>query len=312
VPKGLFTNSTVVLFSSPPSLDAIEGALGLFDIEARREDRGDNPWLGGRGFILRMQPEVNGLVAVDVVEAPWPDQMGDPERDPDLFGAWCLGAFGPFVFPGGLERARRHALTLSDADSRVAMHRAFVRVRASYVLGQGPDAPVLPEGYDPVAEMHYLTKVARTLLELDGALAYFDPSGEVLEDRARVDRSIAHHASHHLPPFDLWSNVRFFQLGDDSPWGVMDTVGMEQVGVIDQEACFPIDRVSPDDVAPFLRGLTLYLLENGDVIEDGHTVEGPGGVWRARRAEESLVPAPRKTLRWSPTFVPEPLPDALV
>jgi hypothetical protein len=311
VPKGLFTNSIVAFFATPPSLDALVDALGGFEIEARRDDSSDNPWLGGAGLILKMRPEVHGLATVDVVGDAWPDRMGDPEREANLFMAWSFGAFGPFVFPGSLERARRHALSWADAEERVVEHRAFVRVRSSYVLGQGADAAVLPPDYDPVVELHYLTRVARALLEVEGALGYFAPSGEVLKDAAGVDKSLSHHASHELPPFDLWVNVRFFQVGDDSSWGVMDTVGMEQLDVIDQEACFPIDRVDPDEVAPFLRGLCFYLLENGDVVETGHTVEGPGGVWQARRATDSLVPAPRETIRWMPTFVGDAVPEAL-
>ncbi|MDJ0847938.1 MAG: hypothetical protein QNK04_06055 [Myxococcota bacterium] len=31
--------------------------------------------------------------------------MGDPQREPLLMGAWSMGHFGPFAYPGGLERA---------------------------------------------------------------------------------------------------------------------------------------------------------------------------------------------------------------
>ncbi|HJL15130.1 MAG TPA: DUF4261 domain-containing protein [Sandaracinaceae bacterium LLY-WYZ-13_1] len=306
MPKGLFTGSTVVLFEAPPSLDSIERALGAFSPRGRREASEGDPWLGGPSVLVEMRAEVHGLATVDVVDRPWPDAMGDPQADPKLFGAWSFGAFGPFVFPGALERAAQHALGWPEADDVAGAHRAFVRARSSYVLGLGDDARVLPDDYDPVAELTFLTDLASALLGLPGALAFFDPSGEVFLSSAALEDLMARRREADLPPLDAWSNVRFFQLGDAAGWGLMDTVGMEQLEVTDQEACFPIDAVSPDEVAPFLRNVSLYLHDRGPVVEDGHTIEGPGGVWRAHACEESLAPAPRPTLRWVPTFAGEP------
>src|SRR5690606_38263004 len=108
---------------------------------------------------------------------PWPDAMGDPEQEADLFAAWTMSALGPFTFPGALERSVEHAMRWKDARARVPAHRAFVRARSSYVLGKGGDAPIIPEGYDPIAELFQLTAITRAVLELPGAVAYFYPSG---------------------------------------------------------------------------------------------------------------------------------------
>lgn len=301
MPKGIFTASAVVLAESAPTLDAIEAALPEVEVKARHGTPSDNVWMGGPSLLVAMRPEVNGFVTIDVVDRPWPDTMGDPTTDIDLFGAWSLGAFGPFVFPGNLTRARAFALRFAEAKRAVEKHGALVRVRASYVLGAPDDAPALPSDYDPLEELRFVTDLARSLLDVPGALAYFDPNGEVLLDAASLARSLEHHRESELPPFDVWSTIRFFPLeeGPEPKWVAMDTIGMEQLDILDQEACFRPDDVDPDDVAELLRNISLYLLERGNVIRDGDTLEGPGGVWRASEAEESLAPAPRPTLRWA-------------
>lgn len=301
MPKGLFTASLSVLFEAPPSLDALEESLAGVNIAGRREAAPENPWLGGPSLMVPMRPEVNGLVNIDVVDRAWPDRMGDPQKAARLFGAWTLGGFGPFVFPGALERSVQQAVSWPEAAERVPSHQAFVRARVSYVFGRAGDAPVIPEDYDPLFELHFLTDLARRLLTVEGAVAYFAPSGEVVLDRPRLERLLEERAASEIPPLDAWTNVRFFRIGDEDGWALMDTIGNEQLGVPDLEACFPLDQVDPDEVAGWLRDVSLYLVESGPVIEDGHTIDGPGGVWKAHAKEESLAPAPRATVRWIPT-----------
>ena len=43
-----------------------------------------------------------------------------------------------------------------------------------------------------------------------------------------------------------------------------------------------------------------YLLTAGPVIADGHTIDGPGGRWRAKLVKESETPPPREVLVFSP------------
>lgn len=298
MPKGLYTASTAVLLEPGTPWGAVEAVLDAFEPRGRLEP-GPRPsrWAGGACAVLGMPGGAPGELLVDLVDAPWPDAMGNAKDEPDLFAAWVMGGFGPFVFPGCLDRAARHATRWPEALSVAEGHGAFARVRASQVLGAGQHAPILPEGYDAIAEMTAVTEVAAAILGLDGALAYFDPNGEVLLGAAHVQRSRDHNAEAGLPALDLWANVRMFSV--DGGWAFMDTIGMEQVAVTDQEACFRPTDVDPNDVAPFLRELTLYLLERGAIIDDGHTVDGPGGAWRAAKHERSLAPAPRGTVRWT-------------
>jgi hypothetical protein len=159
---------------------------------------------------------------------------------------------------------------------------------------------VVPAGYDARVEIESLMPVVTAIGSLPGALAIFDPGGEVVLAPAHLAARMKDAVDGKRPPIDVWSNVRMFRLTDVAPWMVMDTVGLGQLDRGDLEACFPSDRVEPGQVAGFLRNLTLYLLERGDVVKDGDTVDGPGGSWRARVAHEALLEPPRATLRFFP------------
>lgn len=93
--------------------------------------------------------------------------------------------------------------------------------------------------------------------------------------------------------------MRLFNLDDG--WLMMDTVGMQQLDLPDLEACLRRGSVQPNQVANFLRNAALYLLNNGEVIKDGETMDGPGGCrWQAKLFENGISPAPRRVLRWLP------------
>jgi hypothetical protein len=89
----------------------------------------------------------------------------------------------------------------------------------------------------------------------------------------------------------------------------MDTVGMEQFDAPDHEACFSA-RFEPSEIAQFLRNISHYRWQNGDILRDGNTTDGPGGVrWRVQWFAESLTAPPRPVLRWVPDQECELLPE---
>jgi hypothetical protein len=296
--KGFFTQGVCALLSRPATLDEIEPLLREFQIVGRIDDAA-TPDLGGPSFTVAFRPEVNGYLTVDCQDRPWPDHMGDPQREPMLFGAWSMGHFGPLAFPGNLQRAAEQSWGWDRAKAVPGQHRAFVRVRSSYLFGASDDAKVFPPDYDPLAELLFVTRVARALLRLPSALAYFNPNGETLHTADTIDDSLDFHAQRGLPPLDVWGNVRLFN--PDNGWLLMDTVGMGQLDRPDCEACFPNGRYDPREVDNFFRNCSAYLLEHGEIIEDGDTMNGPGDVnWRAQHVEETLSPPPRRGLRWFP------------
>jgi hypothetical protein len=298
--KGFFTQSACVLLSRPATLDEVAPLLGKFEIVGRIDAANDSADLAGPSLLLSFLPEVNGYVQIDLQDRAWPDHMGDPKNEPMLFGAWSMGHFGPLAFPGNLRRAAEQSWRWKGGREIPQQHRAFLRIRSSYIFGAGPEVRVLPAGYDPLGELAFVTRVAHGLLAHPAALAYFNPNGETLRERAALEER-----PDGPPPLNVWTNVRLFNL--DSGWLAMDTVGMGQLDRPDLEACFPKGSYDPGEVAAFLNNCSLYLFKEGEVIKDGHTVDGPRGErWRAHQVEEALTSPPRPTLRFFPVGAEPP------
>lgn len=305
--RGIFRQSLYLLFTVAPSLDDVERALSSVGVGRRTVLTGDG-WLGGfPSLTVPYRPEVNGTLIVDTIDRAYPDGMGDPEHDRDCFVCWTMGGFGPEVFPGNLERAvRQGARWFESAESVAERHRALVRLRISYVFGAGPDARVLPEDHDPLDELALLVRCARLLLDLPGALAYFQANGEVLLNREMVEHQIEGAARQGVPPLDLYTQVRLWNVGEVRGWALMDSVGMGQFSVPDIEALFHFKHQDPNEVAGFVRNLRRMLVErSSETITDGSVIDGPGGKWRANR-EESAIDPPRDVLRVVPQSEPTP------
>ena len=298
MPKGMFTQGVCVLLERPVSLDEVEPALSGYDVRGRRDGSGE--WaFGGPSLIVAYQPETNGLVCVDIVDRPWPDHMGDAKTESITFGAWAMGHFGPFAYPRGLERSAQQCWGWEPGRSIAERHNAFLRIRSSYVFGALDDTPVMPSDYDPLPELEFVTRLASSLLDVPGALCYFNPNGEMLLDQDSLRETLNYAWSNGLPPLDAWSNVRMFNVNEE--WSLMDTVGNGQLDIPDTEACFHSESFDFNEVANFLRNVSLYVLRHGEVFSDGDTMDGPGGVhWEGRLFEAGISDPPRRVLRWLP------------
>lgn len=297
--KGFFTQALTILLDGPASLDDVERLLNGFDV-IKRIDAAPIWPMGGRGLLLSYRPGVNGCAIVDLVDRPWPDHMGDPQNDPEVFVSWATGNFGPGAWAGSLDRACQHSWGWPKGRTLPKEHKAFLRVRSSYVFGGG-DGLLIPDDYDAVHEIAYLTKVIGALLHLPQTLCYFNPSGECVKEPSRFWSLMAEHADAGRMPLDIWSNVRFFRLDGAPIWCLMDTVGMSQLDAPDHEACFQLDAYEPGEVDNFLRNLSAYVVENDQTIESGENFEGPGGVtWRGFVLQQSDIQPPRDIIRWFP------------
>jgi hypothetical protein len=187
-------------------------------------------------------------------------------------------------------------------------HRSCIRLRTTY--GSDDEGPTLPDDYDPLAELDFVTRAARLLLGMPGAIGYFNPGGESLRDAQFLEDAIDYADKEGVPPLDIWINVRLFDAGQG--WRLMDTVGNAQLSrpgleLPDVEACLPPDgNDDPQDVDGFLRSVTLYLLEKGNVFQEGDTIGGPGDVaWVAHQRSHGLVVPPRPTIRFVPQAAKE-------
>jgi hypothetical protein len=98
-------------------------------------------------------------------------------------------------------------------------------------------------------------------------------------------------------------NIRLFNIKghDDEEIGemVMDTLGLGALGLPDLQCHFK--ALDPTKVAGALYNLATYVFEKGDMIDDGHTVEGvgPESRWRCQH-EDALVGPARVVLDLDP------------
>lgn len=86
-------------------------------------------------------------------------------------------------------------------------------------------------------------------------------------------------------------NVRMFRVeGQSEGEIVMDTLGMASFALPDLQCHFR--GLEPGRVAGMLYAYADYIFKNGDVIEDGNTVEGivPGRKWRCQHEEAIVAP----------------------
>ena len=302
--KAFFTQGMAILLRGALPIEAIEQRLGEFQTVKQNRSPGAWPFGGGASLIVAWRPDVNGYVLVEMLDRPWPDQMGDPKTDPEIFAAWGMGHFGPATWPRALERACQHALTWPEAGSVVAQHQAFIRILCSYVLGakaNAPDAPLMPADYRPLPELEFVTRVAAALVSLPDALCYFNPNGECICDAREFAETLSFCTSAKLMPLPLWSNVRFFTISEIQPkWNFMDTVGMGQLDAPDHEACFEHGTYEPGAVGNFLQNASAYVVQNGPIIRDGNTMDGAGVRWQAFSVEQGVMTPPRATIRWFP------------
>ncbi len=300
--KGFFTQGACLLTDGRTSIEDIRSALREqnFEIVEQTPAQADQCF-GGPALVVPFLPEVNGYAAVDVVNQSWPDSMGDPKSDPTTFAAWSMGYFGPFAFPGGLARARQHAWAWAPGRTVAEGHRGFVRIRMSYVFGCKDDVRVLPNGYDPLAEMIFLSRAVLAVLNAPGVVCYFNPNGEVLRDRASFREHWDVCRSQGNIPLPLWMNIRFFNL--DETLGIMDTVGNGQLEIRDVEGIFPREKYDPRHIDYYLRNVTHYLLDRDREIQTGDAIDGPGDTdlsWTAEVFEEGILAPPRRVLRVCP------------
>lgn len=300
--KGFVTQCMVLLTDGRTTVDDLKAALREHDIDiAKQVPPGENWCFGGDTLIIPFLPKVNGYAALDVVNHPWPDSMGDPKSNPMLFAAWSMGHFGPFTFPASLERALQHGRAGKRAHSAAERHRGFIRIRMSYVFGCAENAPIMPKGCDPLAEMVFLSRIVLVVSNVPGVVCYFNPNGEVLYECENFHEIWDACEKQHSIPLPLWMNIRFFSLNED--FWFMDTVGNAQLDIRDAEAIFPKTKNEANEVDYYLRNVTHYLLEHEQAIKNGDSIDGPGETnlsWRLELQEEGLVAPPRRVVRMYP------------
>jgi hypothetical protein len=294
--KDVFTACVCVLFDRNPGIEAIATALtgAGYEIALRLEPHQHWQFCGACLFVA-FRSEVHGYARIDLVDQPWPDDLC--QNDPEARGWELLGSFGPAAHPGGLARAAHQVWKWPEGESIPERHKAFVRVRMSYMFGGDVKQRRVPPDYDPIAEINFVSWLAAAVTMAPGAVAYFNPSGEVLRPPDRLADSLVLARENDLPPIDLISGVRFFDFRQG--WVVMDIVGNRQYAhpehpkpMHDFEICVRHDKFVLKEVAPMLTYFTTQLLRNGPI--DSPTGRSGSAVVR----QFGLVTPPRPTVRF--------------
>lgn len=313
MPKGFFTQTFCLLTNGRASIADIRNAVvrSGFSV-AKNVPAAESTHFGGPSIVVPFRPEVNGAVAIDVVNERWPDSMGDPKSDPLLFGAWSTAQYGPFTFPLGLERATQNAWDAPQCKSVGAQHGGYVRLRMSYGFGAREEDRVFPPDYDAMPELAFLNRLTDATLAVPNVLCYFNPNGEVLRDDRSFSATLRGCEEQKKLPLLLWANVRMYRLNESLLF--MDTVGNQQFDRPDVEAIFPASDYEPNEVAYYLRNVTHYLLETKREIKSGESFDGPGESnlsWVVEASEKSVVTPPRRVLRLCPQAVVNVVQSAL-
>lgn len=300
--KGMFTQGVAVLFSEPPSLAQLRNLLGDYEITSENP-LGSSQWeMESASFRIACRPEVGGHCLLDVVSRSWPDHLSTSEREPVLYSAWSMGHFGPFASTGSLARAIEHAHRWQYAAQLAPQHLAFVRMRISYTLTSNGPPAALPPDYDPLPELEWLIKLASHVSKHPRALAYFNPNGEVVLSPEGLQKVLDDAAQEEAPPLDAMVNVRLANLAG---WQLVDTIGMNQLDLPDQEIVCPDGVSSSEELSAFLFDAAYHMVTTETPIVTDNSTVGPGGTeWVATLRVSSLREPARRIVHWTETEGP--------
>lgn len=189
------------------------------------------------------------------------------------------------IFPGALEKhnwtgtdAFHQSRRLPDAEQRVAAcpHGIFLSDLMSSLLDHRRRRKIL------AAALRAVIKHSNAELLYAAPITQFLDAKEVLAELSKPEE-----VANPVYPF---LNVRFYRISETAADMIMDTLGLSALGLTDAQIHFR--NLDPSRVAGFMESLGRYVLDNGDVLEDGHTVQGltPQQNWRCRHEMSLLEP----------------------
>jgi hypothetical protein len=192
---------------------------------------------------------------------------------------------------GAMAAALEQTRGFADAGDVVASRRASVLV-----------TDFMSSGLPPGPRLDLFQRALRAVLDVVPCAAiHWEASKRIVDPRAWC--SIFDDGDPAPAFFSGAVNVRLFQEepedGAEQGAIVMDTLGLAALGLPDLQCHFR--DLDPDEVAEMLLDLSWYLFENGDVIQDNHTVPGlaPGSRWRCWH-EDALAGPERVVLDVDP------------
>lgn len=308
-----FSQGIAVLFEQSPDLGSLRNLIERHGFRVTAdEDATEWPQMQGACLTLATDFESSAVCWVDICEFPWPDDMGTSGEPTLVTSAHALGAFGPFVYPGALDRALQ-APGYQAAAPASREHQAFVRLRVSHFFntpaGSEDSRPSRPENARPTEELGFLLRAAAALVESPGAIAYFNPNSEMILPLDGLDTILSGSLEHKTYPVEAVCRLRGCPIDDQ--WSFVDCIGMEQLGMRDHEFAWADATVTRSEQIDFLISLLHYQVDNAVQMATGHTTNGPHEtLWRAKERETACMMPPRQVVHWTIDGAP-PEPESL-
>ncbi|MBV9866058.1 MAG: DUF4261 domain-containing protein [Abitibacteriaceae bacterium] len=157
---------------------------------------------------------------------------------------------------------------------------------------------MLAAGLEPHTRLDLFTGALLALLEVAPCRAiYWQPSQQFIEPSAYI---AAHQVGENYNPLYGAINVRLFEVQGRLPGEkLMDTRGLATLGLPDLQCHFV--KLDPNEVGHVLYNSAFFTFDRGDIIEDGHTIQGikSDDKWRCQH-EDALAPPERVVLDLDP------------
>jgi hypothetical protein len=272
-----------VLLSAPVEPAELKRILG--DAVDRCEGRHDLPLKPSHSLLMR---QTGKAVIVDLYDHPWYDTSGDDQGPTSPAYAWDECHNHLLAAPWSLKRAIQQHRQADDAPTAAASHSAYVLLRVS----------LQPEGAT-LESYQRLCEAALLVMTCSKALCLFNPRGEVLATRAFIEDRLRCYREQQLPPLELLSNTRLFEIGGD--WCLVDCVGMQQLQLPDQELLFAAELLSGAVAMTYVRNLAMHFLQHRPEIRTADTAGGPNeSVWEALCLAQGAIAPQRPVIRWLP------------
>ena len=186
-----------------------------------------------------------------------------------------------------LDEAVSQSWGLKEAQERVS------RIKHSLLLND-----LLSSSLDHWQRRRILSAALRSLLRhSNGELVFFLPTSQFLDASELLGRLDQEEEVQN--PCAGFLNVRLFNLDGSDGERVMDTLGLTALGLTDFQVHFK--NLDANQVAGVLQSIARYTFEKGQVIENGHTIQGieQGSMWKIQ-IEDSLLEPHRKVLDINP------------
>ena len=295
-----YTQVTALLFSDAPDLGRLCRLLQHHGYQIAEMEEATR-WPEMKGPNLKLRTGGASFCQVDVCAFPWPDDMGSGGGSAAVSEAYAEGAFGLATQHGALERALQSPASW-DVSHEAPGHQAFVRVRMGRVLygsAQARHLPAAESAAEVMQELRFMLQVAGALAQVPGALAYFNPNGEVL---MRCDVLVLLSSKSGEPqqglPLDAFCSCRSGLM--EGRWSWVDCLGLAQLGLLDHEFVWMDSEVSQRDQQELMLTMIHYQLHENAQVATGQVANDPQGKrWVAEERPSSCQLPRRRVLNWT-------------